>query len=305
MNDSAKQIGPLAGDPKLDSIDFRHLTAFQEVYQEKNYASAGHGIFGNRKSIVRMMQNLERSFDCILFTEGLRGELVPSAFAERLFNDLRFLNAARHRMKDHIGGIHENGRVLHVGSSAAVFRTLEFRTLFRQLQSLDGIRACYTPIDSADAGKALVSGHCDLFVGCWSGKGSRFVTREAGEVSYRLYQRGAKITANETGENITVKACVVSLYNKLPVLPPVPGGHRSWETLGESQWLYWLNHPEECLEGTLILGPEVQIDPEWWHAVESQPVTPVSQTLHVSFLRQHAYEFLPALVEKIRNKTLL
>jgi Bacterial regulatory helix-turn-helix protein, lysR family len=299
MMDSGKQIRTQEEDPKLDSVDFRHLAAFQRVYQEKNYANAGQGIFATRKSIVRMMQNLERSFDCALFKEGLRGELVPSPFAERLFNDLRFLNTARHRMKDHICAIHEGGRVLHVGSSAAVFRTSEFRMLFRELQALDGIRACYSPIDSAEAGKALVSGHCDLFIGCWSGKGSRFVTCEAGGIGYRLYRRGPGGL-----KDLIPRACVISLYNQVPELPPVPEGYDSWAILNESEWLFWLDHAEECPAGTLILGPEFQVDSDWWQVVEDQPASPVSQKLHVNFLRQHPYEFLPALAQKIQTRTL-
>ncbi|MES2659469.1 MAG: LysR family transcriptional regulator [Verrucomicrobiota bacterium] len=298
MTDSENQPGSQVEDPKLDSVDFRHLSAFQSVYQEKSYTGAGLGIPAARKSIVRMIQNLERDFDCRLFIEGSRGQLVPTPFAERLFNDLRFLNTARHRMKDHICAIHESGRVLHVGSSAAVFRTQEFRALFRELQTADGIRACYCPIDSADAGKALVSGHCDLFIGCWSGKGSRFVTHEAGGVFYQFYRRGP----GGAQKDLMPRACVVSLYNQVPDLPPVPDGCDSWGILNESQWLYWLDHAEECPNGTLILGPEMQVDPGCWQVVENQPESPVSQRLHVSFLRQHPYEFLPALARKIQNR---
>lgn len=300
MNEPAGQGRTRTEESKVDSVDFRHLAAFQRVYQERAYAVAGEGVLATRKSMVRMIRNLERSFECALFTESSSGKLVPSPFAERLFNDLRFLNTAKQRLTDHIAAIRENGRILHVGSSAAVFRTLEFRTLFRELQALDGIRTCYTPVDSAHAGKALVSGHCDLFVGCWSGTGSRFVTHDAGEVTYRLYRRGAEVLRPAVAPG----AVVVSLYNQVPELPPVPDGHRAWEVIDDSQWLYWLDHAEECPAGTVVLGPEVELEPEWWHVVESQPDIPVSRKLHVGFLRQHPYEFLLALAQRIENRTL-
>ncbi len=202
-------------------------------------------------------------------------------------------------MKDHISAIHENGRVVHVGSSTAVFRTLEFRSFFRELQSLDGIRACYSPVDCENAGKALVSGHCDLFIGCWRGTGSRFVTHQAGVISYRMYRRGSVIPEKESAH----RACAVFLYNQNPELPPLPEGHQTWEIIDESRWLYWLDHADECPVGTLILAPEAEVDPDWWCAVDEQPTCPVSQPLNVSFLRQHPYEFLPTLVMKIENRT--
>ncbi|RYD21214.1 MAG: LysR family transcriptional regulator [Verrucomicrobiaceae bacterium] len=276
-------------------VDFRHLTAFQRVYQERNYSHAGYGIFATRKSIVRMMQNLERSFDCALFTEGLQGELAPGPFAERLFNDLRFLTASRHRMKDHIAAVHENGRVVHVGSSSAVFRTREFRNLFRGLQSLEGIRICYSPLESADAGKALLSGHCDLYIGCWAGAGARFATQEAGVVSFRRYRRGDGSAAGPA----KVEPSVVALDGMLPALP-VSG--QACQILDETRWLYWLDHPDECPVGTVIYGPDVQIDPEYWQADED-PGFQAGQPLHASFLKQHPYEFLPSLMTRILTRT--
>ncbi|RYD40198.1 MAG: LysR family transcriptional regulator [Verrucomicrobiaceae bacterium] len=289
------KMAVLSGDdPGGGGVDFRHLSAFQRVYQEKNYSHAGFGIFATRKSIVRMMQNLERTFACTLFTEGLRGELVPGPFAERLYNDLRFLNAARHRMKDHITAIHENGRVVHMGCSPAVFRTREFRNLFRGLQSLDGIRACYSAVESSEAGKALVSGHCDIYIGCWAGTASRFVTQDTGVVAFRRYQRGAP---GEVCEE-KVDCFLVSLDGKRPDHPAYNECSGEWRVMDEARWLYWLDHPEECPAGTVVFGPDVQIDTDYWQVGED-PGTDKCQPLHATFLRQHSYEFLPSLMTKI------
>ncbi len=285
-------------------MDFRHLSAFQKVYQEKNYASAGQQIFATRKSVVRMMQNLERNFDCVLFVEGLRGELMPSAFAERLFNDLRFLNAARHRMKDHIAAIHENGRILNVGCSSVVFRTREFRNLFRELQSLDGIRACYSPINSADAGKALVSGHCDYYIGCWKGTATRFVTQDVGRVTFRTYRRGGGGSFKSTHGNAGSPAFVVALDGQLIDLGAMAAGDRKWEVLEDSRWLHWLDHPEKCPADTVVCGPDVQIDSDRWQIVPDDLVVPRGETLYASFLRQHPYEFMPTLTGKIQHRVV-
>lgn len=295
--DREKMAGRESDDPNEGMVDFRHLSAFLRVYQERNYSHAGYGIFATRKSIVRMMQNLERTFNCTLFTEGLQGDLVPGPFAERLNNDLRFLTAARLRMKDHIAAIHENGRVVHVGCSSAVFRTREFRNLFRGLQSLDGIRACYAAIEVAEAGKALVSGHCDLYIGCWAGTAGRFVTQDTGTVSFRRYQRGVAGEA-DSGRG---DCFVVPLDGQMPGPPVSSDGDDRWRPLEESRWLYWLDHPEDCPVGTVIFGPDVQIDTEFWQ-MDEESGSGESKPLHASFLRQHSYEFLPLLMKKIQTR---
>ncbi|MEO5715287.1 MAG: LysR family transcriptional regulator [Luteolibacter sp.] len=300
--DWEQQDSRTGDDPKWESVDFRHLSAFQKVYQDRSYVNAGQGVFATRKSVVRMMQNLERSFDCVLFNEGLRGELHPTPFADRLFNDLRFLNAARHRMKDHVAAIHEDGRVLNVGCSAAVFRTREFRNLFRELQSLGGIRACYSPIDSADAGKALVSGHCDFYIGCWTGSGSRFVTQNAGAVPFRPYQRVGSESARVPLGQMGGEYYLVSLDGQVPDAGAVSDAGGGAKILTDSQWLYWLDHPEKCPEGTVVIGPEVEIDKDRWCLGEDELSVVGRQPLHASFLRQHPYEFMPKLMEKIQTR---
>lgn len=287
---------------RIGMIDFRHLKAFQTVYQEKNYANAGQEIFANRKSVVRMMQNLEKHFDTLLFAEGIKGELVASAFAERLYNDLRFLTAARQRMKDHISSVHDGGRVLHIGSSAAVFRTREFRNLFRELQSLRGIRVAYSSIDVEESSKALLSGHCDLYIGCHAGSAGRFAIHDTGAITFRGYRRGGQ----DGSEAASVPAVyqVVSLDGRLPEQSPTAGGAgKTKVTLEDSQWVQWLDNPEECPKGTVIFGPEVQMDPEYWQELEEKDQLLLKQPLMVSFLRQHPYEFLPSLVAKIQNRS--
>lgn len=301
--DFEKERVPDHGESRGEAVDFRHLSAFQTVYQEKSYSCWGKGVVSTRKSVMRMMQNLERSFHCSLFEKGALGELVPSAFAERLFNDLRFLTAARYRMMDHVRGIRESGRVLHVGSSAAVFRTQEFRNLFREIQSIHGIRTSYSPVDAADAGRLLMSGQCDLYIGCWSGTASRFVSREAGCVGFRCYRRRGAEAA--TGSPPSARTCLVALDGKPPAGETIGRALETPEIITDSKWLYWLDHPEDCPADTRIIGPEVQLDPMCWEVEDLGVAGPVAKALRVSFLRQHPYEFLPALVGKIEKRVHL
>jgi len=292
--------GLWADDPlKRDFIDFRHLGAFREVYQEKSHAIRGSL---NRKSVARLVTNLERAFECPLFTAGEKGLLVPSAFAERLYNDLRFLEAAQGRLEEHVLGIHEAGRILHVGSSQTVFRTRQFRNFFRDLQMVRGVRPSYSAVDSGHAGKALASGQCDLYVGFWNDDVTRFASQEAGSIRYRTYQR---VTDGRQGRpaEAAPECHVVSLEGSappLPAMPPDTGGR--WKTISDQEWLNWLDHPEKCPAGTRVLGPEMQIDDKYWQAGEQGEIE--SRPLQVTWLRQHSYEFLPGLMGKLGSRAL-
>lgn len=282
---------------KRDLVDFRHLGTFREVYQERSHTIKGPN---NRKSVVRMMQNLEKAFECELFSDEEKGRLIPSAFGERLFNDLRFLEAAQKRLAEHVRQVHEAGRVLHVGSSTAVFRTRQFRNLFRTLQATGGIRPSFSPVEPGHAGKALASGQCDLYLGFWSDDVTRFVTQDAGTISYRSYRRlpGSMFSAREDAAG---GYYIVSLEGETPAVAPRGDRGTDWKTLPETEWLQWLDHPEKCPAGTFVLGPDVQIDRKYWQVegegeIESRP-------LQATYLRQHSYEFLPGLIGKIRSRS--
>ncbi|MES2474195.1 MAG: LysR family transcriptional regulator [Verrucomicrobiota bacterium] len=277
----------------LESIDFRHLQAFHVVYEEKDFTAAGHRLSSNRKCVMRLMQSLEKAFGGRLFDEASNGGLVACDFATRLFNDLRQLEMTREKLRGHVNRIHEKGRLLRVGCSAAMFRTCGFRNLFRALQSVDGIRPGYVPVDFQHAGKAMMSGHCDLFVGPWAGPSSRFVTCKVGRVAYRLYQGSATGVAPL---EMAARPLVVPLDGCLPVVPDAVG---QAETIDVSQWLFWLDHPEDFPAGLKLLGPEVRLEPEVW-SVEPMLIDALpSVEVNVSYLHHHAYEFLPSLVSSL------
>jgi len=285
----------------LGSVDFRHLSAFKQVYLEKNYANAGLNLSTTRKSIRRMMDNLERVFECSLFKEGEKGDLSPTAFSERLFNDLRFLHAAQCRLKDHIASVHESGRILHISSSPAVFRTPIFRQLFKELQSVGNVRLSYTPVDSEEASKALLSGRCDLYIGTWKGHPKRYITVDAGNVPYHFFQRAPSDRERKSDLPKEGHAYLVNLDGMAPDPKRMPDCGMKWHSLSEKQWMRWLSYPEECATDTLICAPNILGDPSKWTPWEALGTTsPIQLHLYANFLRQHPYEFLPALAGKIR-----
>ena len=276
-------------------LDLRHLEAFQEVYRARDYTDAGHSLQTNRKGIRRMIDRLEKSFQCILFIEKDRGQLEPSPFADRLFNDLRFLNAAQQSLEQQVRAIRESGRTLRVGSSPSIFRTHLFRELFREIQSFDRIRATYVPVKAEDAAKALAAGVCDLHVGCWKGNVKRFVSHELGDVPFKL------LMMNGVQPDTPPRPLHIALLDDHPAdfLPQSKSGETT-RTVPEQQWLRWLDHPEECPAGVHLLVPDLPHDPKRW--TMGEPPATARQTIYMNFLRQHPYEFMASLGSGIRNR---
>jgi len=298
MDSSNQNAGSFTDDFLVrDLVDFRHLGVFREAYQEKSHLIKGPL---NRKSVCRIISNLERVFECSLFSPVERGKLLPSPFADRLFNDLRFLDGAQGRLDEHVRGVRDAGRVVLVGSSPAIFRTRWFRNLFRDLQMMHGVRPSFVPIDSSMDGRALTSGLCDLHVGFPVDDGNRFAYREAGHIGYMNYHRLADDRRSHRGEP-SPPCHVVSLEGNPPVLSESgTEADTPCEPITDGEWIDWLDHPERCPGDTWVLAPEMQIDERYWQAgdegcFESPPI-------QFSWLRQHSYEFLPGLVDKVARR---
>ncbi len=291
MDEFSGALGHKTSDPA--PLELRHFSAFQQVYLARDYTAAGHDLNTNRKGILRLMDRLEHTFQNTLFTEPRRGILVPSPFADRLFNDLRFLNNARESLSDQVAEIRMNGRPLRVGGSPTVFRTSVFRTLFRELQISERIRASYVSVKPAEASKALTTGVCDLHVGCAHAGAGRFTSLGIRDISFRMLERKGAVPGATSG-----KPWLVLLDDTLPAnLPAEITAHR---LLDEQNFLHWLDHPEECPPGTRVFAPDIPFDPTHWTA--SEPDRTTNRGIHVQFLRQHPYEFLPALVSGIKTR---
>lgn len=275
-------------------VELRHFTAFQQVYLTKDYTAAGYDLNTDRKGILRMMERLEITFNSQLFTEARRGVLIPSPFADRLFNDLRFLNSAQETLAGQVAQIRDHGRPVRIGSSAIIFRTTLFRTLFRDLQISGKIRTSYVPVKPADGTKALTNGYCDIHIGCGELKMGRFEARKIGELAFRVMEKKGSVDGDTSGEPWLVSS------EEIPLAPTRPGVMR-YRLLEEQHFLRWIDHPEECPPGTTILAPEIPVNEAHWNIREStdQGACDIS----VCYLRQHPYEFLSSLAGGINTQS--
>jgi len=277
------------GEPVLPEL--RHLTAFQQVYLVRDYTSAGHDLNTDRKGVLRMMDRLEQAFRNPLFSEPRRGVLVPSPFADRLFNDLRLLNVARESLSEQVADIRHNSRPVRIGGSPIIFRSTIFRSVFRDLQLSGKMRATYVSVAAEEASKALASGTCDLHIGCIPASGSRLVSRFLGSLAFRMLERKGA----EAGATRGTPWIVSSEEMKVE---PMTGEITRYRPLEEAQFLHWMDHPEGCPAGTLILAPEIPVDGNQWNIIEGGPSA--STGVHLRYLRQHPYEFLPTLANGIK-----
>lgn len=275
--------------PPIQLPDLRHLTAFQHVYLTRDYTLAGHDMHTSRKGILRMLERLEQTFQSRLFHAEGRGSLVPTPFAERLYNDLRFLNSARESLHDKISEIRKSGRPLRVGASPLIFRSEIFRSVFRSLQSLERVRTSYVPVKPGDGSKALAAGVCDLHVGIGNPDASRFAGESLTDLPFMLFTRAGK-----PGDD--TKSYAVAPDGTTPP----SGSENTFIPLDKTTFLRWLDHPEECPAGTRVLAPSIPYDPAYWIA-ETSPCGG-SETVSIRFLRQHPYEFLPSLVRSLKQR---
>ncbi len=285
-------------------MDFRHLSAFRRVYRERDFSKAASELRTSRKSIVRMIENLENSFRCRLFESDGYRMLQPTPFAERLFNDLKPISQLQTDLETKISTIRESDRVLQIASSPAVFRTPSFCRLFREMQSVSGVRTSYSSIPCEDAAKSLISGRCDLYVGSWKGDPRRFTNCSSGSNPYHILTRKPN---NPPDRATTLHSLAYLVWpNVKSPLPASPkASDTKWQTIEENQWLRWMDHPDECPEGTRIYAPQIPVDSTFWTISPNSNPLGLSQSLRLSFLRQHPYEFLPSLTDSIQEKMMV
>jgi DNA-binding transcriptional LysR family regulator len=287
-------------EPASASLDLRHFDAFQQVYRARDLTVAGHELRTTRKTMRRMMDNLEKAFQCPLFSEPTRGQLVPSPFADRLFNDLRFLNSAQQLLEERIQATHDAGRILRVGTSPTVFRTSVLRTVFRTLQTIQGIRPTYVPVQADESSKAIASGNCDIHIGTRPCEEKRFLCEVITHLDLIPIARTGDGMMRNISHTGTISAHVVSLDHKTPTFK-FPS-HLNLRALPESNWLRWIDHPEECPAGTIIFAPDVPSDTTHWSRADSENLSPLQKPLYLTCLRQHPYEFLPSLGGVIQSR---
>ncbi len=276
--------------PKTPCPDYRHVEAFRRVYVERDLSKAADTMFSSKRSVSRLLKDMDKQCGETLFVPQPDGGLLPTPFGERLFTDTGNLEKAMDALMAKITEIREIGRVLRVSTTPAIFRSAGFREIFRDLQATEGFRIAFIPSRDADPGKALAQGKCDLFLTFGGTCGERFARPEIATIPMRAYARGTAGGEGTSGKFHT-------LGSVAPELPDTVA-------IADEDWLRWLDNPMECPLGTRMFVPEISPDPLFWTEVSAPADWQPSLTLHALYLQQHPYEFLPRLCSGLRNHFL-
>ena len=285
----ANQVG---GDTP---VEFRHIEAFRQFYRENGQREPWIRSKTSRSSVATALKRIEAAFGSELFEERKDGELFPSPFGQRLFNDTAGVESAMSRLMESVSKIREN-RLLRVGASQVLFRTCIFRRIFRLLGEMDAFRISYVAVSEEDSCSALTQGRCDLYFGFGAFGGDRFISQKVAEVPMRTYVRRSSDSSMEDPAQL--------LYPK-SVPPPSDRPERMGKSaapVSEDTWNRWLDHPAECEAGVVVEALEVVADPRFWKQLPASVDGSAGRSLSAIHLRSHPYEFLMPLGGKLKQR---
>ena len=286
---SGNQVG---GDTP---VEFRHIEAFRQFFRENGQREPWIRSKTSRSSVVTALKRIEAAFGSELFEERKDGELSPSPFGQRLFNDTAGVESAMSRLMESVSRIREN-RLLRVGASQVLFRTCIFRRIFRLLGEMDSFRISYVAVSEEDSCSALIQGRCDLYFGFGAFGGDRFISQKVAEVPKRIYVRRPSDSSMEDPAQL--------LYPKSvpPALDRLEDMGKGVAPVSEDTWNRWLDHPAECEAGLLVEALEVVADPRFWKQLPAPVVGSAGRSLSAIHLRSHPYEFLMPLGGKLKHR---
>ena len=270
--------------------DYRHVEAFRRAYAERDFSRAASAMFSSKRSIARLLKDMENICGGRLFNAPNLADLSPTPLGERLFTDTGNLERAMEALLFGIKEIRDQGRILRVSTTPGIFRSDRFREIFRDLQAANGIRISFVPSLGRDPSKDLAQGKYDLFLSLGSQFGDRFSCSEIADIPLSGYIRGVFTSDTASDE-----------FHTLDSIRSAPAGAK---LMTDEDWLYWLDNPLECPSGTRLIVPEVSIDARFWTETPTPPTWQLSATLHATYLHQHPYEFLPRLCTELQSRFL-
>ena len=270
--------------------DYRHVEAFRRAYVEHDFTRAADAMFSSKRSIARLLKDMENICGGRLFNAPNLADLSPTPLGDRLFTDTGNLERAMEALLFRIKEIRDQGRILRVSTTPGIFRSDRFREIFRDLQAANGIRLSFVPSLGKDPGKDLAQGKYDLFLGLSSRFADRFSYTEVAKIPLHGYLRGVIDQDKASGDFYTLDS-----------IHTTPAGVK---LITDEDWLHWLDNPLECPTGTRLVMPAVSTDARFWTEIPIPADWQQSARLHATYLHQHPYEFLPRLCSELKSRFL-
>ncbi len=280
------------------------LRFFSALMSEGTVSRASVELRTSAGNVRRVWHELEQQLGEPLFAAPAPGVAEPTTAARRLEREMgRLLGEIRH-FEDAVRKIHQAGRVLRLGADRHLFNTSHFGSLFNTLRHDHRFRISFVEVSPPEGRAALESGACDLLFTEESPGGRRFEARELPALPLDVACAGSLPEGPEIEpEGLASMDWALAAFSSqglarrtLERIRHCGGGRgRLWR---HEDFLRWAEVPEET--GTRAV---VCIRPTACERLSHVSFLPLridtAYPLRVSWLKQHPYEFIPAIVEQM------
>jgi DNA-binding transcriptional LysR family regulator len=287
-------------------FDPEHLRVFSALLAEGSAARASLELRTSRSNVRRVWHHLEKQIGERLFTDREEGGIEATAAGRRLEREMTRLQEQVRRFESRVRKMHRDGRVLRLGADRHLFNTGHFGRAFQTLRGDPRLRIAFVEVTSADSRSALESGACDLLFSVDGIPGRRVESRELPPMPLEVACAGTPPASSPLPP--------AELSRRCWSLAELAGTPRAMATL---QWLRSSGGGEGrlCSQHHFLRWAEdttmdetdaiVCVKPMSHHRLPQVTFVPLGMDagypLSVSCLRQHPYEFLPALIEQVNR----
>lgn len=279
----------------------QQLKVFTTLMHERSVGRAAVELRTSASNVRRIWASLEMELGEPLFDASERGIALPTRAAERLEREMSSLLTEVRRFEDSVRTIHRTGRVLRLGADRNVFNTSHFSHLFNTLRHDRRFRISFVEVQGAEGRAALESGACDLFFAIEGTPGRRFETRDLPslplDVAFAGETSDPGVAPKKLAEwNWALATFASPLLARETLRRIQKSGGGNGQMCSQNEFLRWIERARQ--EDTQAV---VCIRPASFRRLSQVSFLPLqmeaSYPLHVSYLRQHPFEFLEAIVQ--------
>lgn len=285
-------------------FDPNQLRFFSALMHEGSVSRAALELRTAKGNVRRIWADLEEQLGEPLFTAEGPGKIEPTRAARRLEQEMGGLLDEIRRFEEAVRKIHQAGRVLRLGADRHLFNTSHFGKLFATLRADPRFRISFVEVEAEDGRAALESGACDLLFTEESPTGRRFEAHDLPSLPLDVACADpVEACDGLEPEGLAELDWALAAFSSrglaertLDRLRREGGGRgRLWK---RQDFLRWAEVPEQTeTRAVICIRPNAC---ERWSRVSFLPLRfDTCYPLQVTWLKQHPYEFIPAIVEQM------
>ena len=285
-------------------LDPLHLRAFSTLVAEGSVSRASLELRTSPSNVRRIWQSLEEQLGDRLFVSDRSGEVSPTPAARLLNREMSPLLEEIRRFEESVLRIHRQGRTLRLGADRHVFNTRHFGRLFKTLRRDERFRVSFVEVAGEDGRGALEAGACDMLLAVDGMPGRRFESQELPplkfDVAFARHREGAGSLSPAYLMNMNWSlAAFAKTAMALDTLRKIEAcGAGSGRLCSQNQFLRWAEEREQSETEAIVCVPPASL-----HSHPQVYFLPLDSVagfpLNVTYLKQHPYEFLPAVARQM------